>query len=187
MMALFKRIIRLFKADLHGIMDQIENQELLLKQHLRDMQASLVQKEATLKQLCRTLDQLRQNYETTEKERERLEVDLTVALKNDRDDIGRMLIKKLNPLSGIQSDRSNHIDRLTREIAQFRKNLEQQRMQYEQLHQKAIEYFLRDEEKRREDYWPPARAGLAVHDLSDEEVEIELLQRKEAVKGGAAS
>jgi hypothetical protein len=31
------------------------------------------------------------------------------------------------------------------------------------------------------------QAGFGVHDLSDEEVELELLQRKEALKGGAIS
>ncbi|MBT8331851.1 MAG: hypothetical protein KJP06_05930, partial [Deltaproteobacteria bacterium] len=50
MMALLTRLIRLFKADLHGVVDQIENQELLLKQHLRDMQTALIKKEAKLKQ-----------------------------------------------------------------------------------------------------------------------------------------
>jgi phage shock protein A len=45
-MAILTRIFRLFKADIHGIMDQIEDQGLLLKQHLRDMEESLVQKEA---------------------------------------------------------------------------------------------------------------------------------------------
>jgi hypothetical protein len=43
-MAILARIIRLFKADIHGVMDQIEDQGLLLKQHLRDMEDSLVQR-----------------------------------------------------------------------------------------------------------------------------------------------
>lgn len=186
-MALFTRIVRLFKADLHGIMDQIENRELLLKQHLRDMQASLTQKEAKLKQICRVRDQVRQDYEKGEKERDRLEVDLEIALKNDKDDIGRMLIKKLKPLAGIQADRRRHIDQLTYEIKQFRENIEQQRLQYEQLHQKATEYFHRSEQQRWEDMGPVAQPGFALHDLSEEEIELELLQRKEVIKGGATS
>jgi len=41
-MAILTRIIQLFKADIHGVMDQLEDQGLLLKQHLRDMEESLV-------------------------------------------------------------------------------------------------------------------------------------------------
>lgn len=186
-MALLTRIIRLFRADLHGIMDQIENQELLLKQHLRDMHASLLQKEAKLKHLCRAQDQARQDYEKGEKERNGLEVDVEIALKNDKDDIGRMLIKKLKPLTDIQSDRRHHIDRLTYDIKQFRENIEQQRLQYEQLQHKATEYFHRCEQQRWEDMGTAAQTDFGVHDLSPEEIELELLQRKQAIKGGVTS
>ncbi len=186
-MALLTRMIRLFKADLHGVMDQIENQDLLLKQHLRDMQESLVQKEAKLKHMRQARNQARQDYDQAEKERVRLEQDLTAALKKDKDDISRMLIKKLKPLTGLQTDRRNHIDRLSGEIEAYRENIEQQRLQYEQLHQKATEYFHRSQQPCWEDMWPSARTGMAARDLSEEEIELELLQRKEALKGGATS
>lgn len=187
MMALLTRLIRLFKADLHGVMDQIENQELLLKQHLRDMQTALMQKEAKLKQICRARDQARQEYEKAEKRRDGLETDLEIALKNDKDDIGRMLIKKLKPLTAIQADRRLHLDRLSDDIKQLREHIEQQQLQYENLQQKATEYFHRAEQQRWEDFSSEASPGFAVHDVSPEEIELELLQRKEAIKGGATS
>jgi phage shock protein A len=187
MMGLLTRSIRLCKADLHGVMDQIENQELLLKQHLRDMQAALMRKEADLSRICRARDQARQEYENADKKRESLEEDLEIALKNDRDDIGRVLIKKLKPLIGIQADRRRHIDRLTHDIKQLREKIEQQRLQYEQVQQKATEYFHSTEQKRWEDTTPLDLPGFAAHDLSEEVIELELLQRKEAIKGGKTS
>ena len=187
MMGLLTRAIRLCKADLHGVMDQIENQELLLKQHLRDMQAALMQKQAELNQICRARDQALQEYEKTDKKRESLEVDLEIALKNDKDDIGRMLIKKLKPLIGIQADRRQHIDRLSHDSRQLRDKIEQQQLQYEKLQQKATEYFHSAEQKCWEDIAPVDLPGYAAHDLSDEEIELELLQRKEAIKGGKTS
>ena len=63
MMGLLTRALRLCKADLHGVMDQIENRELLLKQHLRDMQAALMRNEAELSRICRARDQARQECE----------------------------------------------------------------------------------------------------------------------------
>ena len=186
-MAILTRIFRLFKADIHGVMDQIEDQGLLLKQHLRDMEEVLVQKETQLKKMEIARDQAQQEFEKGKKETENLDSDLEVAIKKDRDDIARMLIKKLKPLSQIQTGRGNHIDLLNHEMAQFKENLEQQRLQYEQLKQKATTYFHQTEKQRWEEPWSPAPSGFSVHELSEEEVELELLQRKEALKGGALS
>ena len=186
-MAILTRIIRLFKADIHGVMDQIEDQGLLLKQHLRDMEESLVQKETKLKQMCFARDQVRQDYEKGLKESNNLEQDLEVAIRKDRDDIARMLIKKLKPLTHIQSERCSHIDGLNHEIEQFKENIEQQRLQYEQLRQQAAHFFHRAEKQSGDHSRPAMQTGFGVHDLSDEEVELELLQRKEALKGGAVS
>ena len=186
-MALLTRMIRLFKADINGVMDQIENQGLLLKQHLRDMEASLVQKETKLKKIGLRMDQAQQEYKKGQKECTNLELDLEVAIKKDKDDIARMLIKKLKPLTRIQTERSNHIDLLNREIVEFKENIDQQRLQYEQLKQQATEYFHRIEKQNRENTWLSIPTDFRVHDLSAEEIELELLQRKEAIKGGAES
>ncbi len=185
-MAILARIFRLFKADIHGVMDQIEDQGLLLKQHLRDMEESLVHKDAGLKQMRFARDQARRDYEKGIKESNKLEQDLEVAIQKDRDDIARMLIKKLKPLTHIQSQRSSHIDRLNHEIEQFKENIEQQRLQYERLRQQAADFFDRTAKPNGDYSWPAMPADFCVHDISAEEVELELLQRKEALKGGAA-
>ena len=186
-MAILTRIFRLFKADIHGVMDHIEDQGLLLKQHLRDMEESLVQKEARLKQMCLARDQARQAYEKGMKESNNLEQDLEVAIRKDRDDIARMLIKKLKPLAHIQSDRCSHIEQLNHETKQLKENIELQRLQYEQLRQQAINFFHRTANQNQDHRWPAMQADFGVHDFSDEEIELELLQRKEALKGGAIS
>jgi phage shock protein A len=184
-MAILSRIIQLFKADIHGVMDQIEDRGLLLKQHLRDMEESLTAKEMKLKKMRSALDQAQQDYQKGEKETGNLEQELQVAIKKDRDDIARMLIKKLKPLNRLQSERRNHIERLSHEIDQFKAHHDQQRIQYEQLRQKTTEYFYRKEKQNWEPMWSAAQSDLRLCELSDEEVELELLQRKEALKGGA--
>jgi phage shock protein A len=165
----------------------MEDQGLMLKQHLRDMRASLFQKETKLKKMRLAMDQAEQAYRKGKKQTDNLELDLNVAIHKDRDDIARMLIKKLKPLTRIQSERCSHIDLLSDEIAQFKEHIEQQRMQYEQLKQQATEYFHRTEKQHWEKAWSAMSADVSVHDLSEEEVELELLQRKEALKGGAES
>jgi phage shock protein A len=184
-MAILTRIFRLLKADIHGVMDQIEDQGLLLKQHLRDMEESLVQKDAKLKQMCFARDQARQDHEKGMKESNKLDRDLEAAIQKDRDDIARMLIKKLKPLTRIQSERSSHIDRLNHEIEQFKENIEQQHLQYEQFRQQAADFFHRSERQSWNHSWPAMPADFCAHGISAEDVELELLRRKEALKGGS--
>ena len=186
-MAILTRIFRLFKADIHGVMDQIEDQGLMLKQHLRDMEEALIQKKAQLKQMCFAKDQARQDYEKGKNESNTLEQELEVAIRKDRDDIARMLIKKLKPLAHLQSERCSHIDRLNHKIEQFQEDIEQQRMQYERLRQQATDFVYRTEKQNEDHAWPAMQDGYGVYELKDEEVELELLQRKEALKGGAVS
>ena len=186
-MSILARIFRLFKADIHGVMDQIEDQGLLLKQHLRDMEEALVLKEAKLKQMCFAKDQARQDYEKGKKESNNLEQDLEVAIRKDRDDIARMLIKKLKPLHRIQSERDRYLDRLNHEIEALKEDIAQQRLQFEQLRQQAAEFFHRSVTLKKDYSWPTPPDDFNLHDLSPEEIEIELLQRKEALKGGATS
>ena len=50
-MGIMARVIRLCKADLHGVMDQLEDKDLLLKQHLREMQAAMAGRQARIDQL----------------------------------------------------------------------------------------------------------------------------------------
>ena len=47
-MGVMTRIFRLFKADLHGVMDQVEDKTLLLKQCVREMEGSLQEKRQRL-------------------------------------------------------------------------------------------------------------------------------------------
>jgi phage shock protein A len=50
-MTLIQRMARLFKADLHGILDCLEEPEEVVKQTIRDMEEALAQKEQMLTEL----------------------------------------------------------------------------------------------------------------------------------------
>jgi hypothetical protein len=55
------------------------------------------------------------------------------------------------------------------------------------LQQKAAEYFHRSEQQRWQDLETTVQFDFTEAYLSEEEIEFELLQRKEAVKGGGTS
>lgn len=183
-MGIFTRIIRIFKADIHGVMDQLEDQGLLLKQHLRDMEKALSQKEARLKKLAVSRRQIEQEMNKYQEDTKKIEHDLTVSIEKGRDDIARMLIRKLKPMSHHKDELERHLEAMEREIAQVQGTVEKQRLQYEQFQLKSKAF----DHKREQQEWETQMSSVVPkhisQDIPDEEVELELIQRKEAIMGG---
>jgi len=180
-MGIMTRVVKVFKADIHGVMDQLEDQGLLLKQHLRDMEEALTHKETKLKKILASRNQTRQELDRYDRQSERLEQDLTVAVQKEKDDIARMLIKKIKPLDDLRNELACHIDTLDEEIARSKDHLEQQQIRYEQLKHRSVEYFhkaeIKEEEKNISALLPDNISG----ELSEEEIDLELIKRKEAL------
>ncbi len=183
-MGIMTRFMRLCKADIHGVMDQLEDKGLLLKQYLRDMEEELGQKEERLRKLVVSRDKLQQDCDKYSGECKKLDADIESALKKSKDDIARLLIKKLKPMTSHRDELTRHIQNLGREITQFHGLIEEQRLQYEQLELRAKEYFHREEREKWERTIASTIPSPPSGEPSEEEVELELLKRKEAVKGG---
>jgi len=109
----------------------------------------------------------------------KIEQDLEVALKHDKDSIARLLIKKLKRFTRWQTGMERHIDTLDREIAHLHECNARQRLQYVQLKQRATDFINSARQPERgasiSDFEPPN----IPRELLDQEVELELIQRKE--------
>lgn len=184
-MGILTRFMRLCRADIHGVMDQLEDKGLLLKQYLRDMEGELGKKEAKLRKMVASREQAQRDYERVARECEKLDHDIEAAIEKDKDEIARSLIKKFKPLAYHCDELRRHMEALTREISQSREGLEKQRLHYNQLQLRSEEYFNRLER----DAWGKSISmmtpSVAAGEASEGEVELELLKRKEAAKGGA--
>ena len=180
-MGIMTRVVKIFKADIHGVMDQLEDQGLLLKQHLRDMAEALNLKEIKLNKMLLTRKQAQQEYDKYKQQSEALEQDLAVAIQKDKDDIARMLIRKIKPLDCLRDEIAGHIRVLDEEITHCKDHLERQQLHYGQLKHKSVEYF----HKVRMQEWPndPVEKvpGGKYGELSEAEIELELFKRKEAL------
>jgi len=183
-MGIMNRMLKIFKADIHGVMDQFEDQGLLLKQHLRDMEEALNNKETKLKNMLVSRNQMQQELSRYKQQRDKMEQDLVVAIQKKKDDIARMLIKKMKPLDDLHNELTHSIETLDHEIEQFKDYLDQQRLQYEQLKHRSIEYFHKAEmqqwQKNMSTLVPP---NNFPGELSEGEIELELTRRKEAILG----
>ena len=180
-MGIMTRIVRIFKADIHWVMDQLEDKELLLKQYLRDMEAALAEKDARLRKMKTARSQARHELDKYNLEIEKIEQDLCVVIKKDKDDIARLLIKKLKPLSKLRDDLQSHLDTLDQEMAGFKDDISKQRLQYDQLKHRSTEFLYRVEQNE----WERVNSIYSFENIpeqfNDEEIELELLQRKEAL------
>ena len=180
-MGIMTRVVNIFKADLHGVMDQLEDQELLLKQHLRDMEDALNRKEAGIHQKMVSRKQVRSEHDQYRRQSEALENDLAIAIQKNKDDIARRLIMKIKPVKDLCDELTRHIETLDQEIAQTRKHLDRQRLRYEQLKHRSLDYFRNTRSLMwHKDLVNPVRDDMNVT-MTAEEVELELLKRKEAL------
>ncbi len=184
-MAIMTRFVRIWKADVNGVMDQLEDRGLLLKQSLRDMEDELERKEKELGKMQVRREQVQHEQSRYLQETEKLEQDLEIAIDKQKDDIARMVIKKLMRSTKHRNEFENHLQALDSDIKRQQEILTEQMLQYEQLKLKSREYFQRFEHRGQED--PVfADATHRAFDISceptEEEIELELLKRKEAMK-----
>jgi len=186
-MAILARIVKIFEADIHGVMDQLEDRELLLKQHLRDMEEALNRKQARLRKMKASHNQGQKDLAGYKQQWEALDHDLTVAVRKNKDDIARMLIRKMKPLENLSGELARHLKALDEEMIQFKNHLQQQRLRYEQLKNRTAEYLHKTQMQQWEKNVidPVSDDGYGV--LSDQEIELELLKRKDARTGGIAT
>jgi phage shock protein A len=179
-MAILSRIIKIFKADIHGVMDHLEDRGLLLKQHLRDMEEALRRKQARLTRLTALRNQAREDLAKYHRQMEALENDLMVAVRKEKDDIARMIIRKIKPLENMVEYLGCQLKTMDEDVTQLHSQLQQQRQRFEQLQYRASEY----RHKIQMQQWEKDTIDPVSHDCfggpTDQEIELELIKRKEA-------
>ena len=93
-MALITRVTRLFRSDLHAVLDNIEEPQILLKQAVREMEASIDEDEQRYKLLTHEHMQLASRQTELEHRFEQLEEELDICFDSDKEDLARGLIKR---------------------------------------------------------------------------------------------
>ncbi len=93
-MALITRIARLFKADMHSLLDSIEEPQSVLKQAIREMTEVIEQGERQLQDLKRRGEKL--NTYRAEQERSLAETDQQVdlCLRANNEKLGRSMVRR---------------------------------------------------------------------------------------------
>ena len=173
-MALINRFTRLFTADLHAVLDRMEEPEILLKQAVREMEAALAESERRLRALSVRNEQLNDARSSAVQTLERLSEELDVCFAAENDDLARTLIRR--KLAGerhlAQMEAQNMV--LAGTLAQLESSVTEQRAELLDLRQQA-ELFL--------DAAEPAPANTNhirfEPQVTDDDVEVALLREKQ--------
>ncbi len=173
-MALISRISQLFRADLHAVLDRVEEPDILLRQAIREMEEDLARDEQHHRRLEREREQLAKREAECHQLQTSLGEELDLCLAADQEDLARSLIRRrleseraLQLLSRRREALGTQQERLTR-----RRN--DNRARYESMRQQA-ELF---DEQHSEADGPEAWPGLDIR-VRDEDVEIALLKERQ--------
>jgi len=93
-MALLNRLIRLFRADFHAVIDELEEPYLLLTQSVREMEAALQLDQQQLEGLQQQQSKLNDRIKSLNDDISSHDDNLTVCLDAKNDDLARTLIKR---------------------------------------------------------------------------------------------
>jgi phage shock protein A len=170
-MKILDRIGLLLKADAHGVMDQLEERSLLLKQHLREAELELDRKRARLEAAEEQARQLGDEMVRREQETLRLDRDIELALAEGEEELARFAVRRLLPLrANLRSLRERGA-----ELDDCRERL-REKLQSQEAELDALRTRVRgklSEMRERE-----ACEHVVDHPVADEEVELELLRRR---------
>lgn len=170
-MNLLRRIAVLLKADAHGVVESLEDRQLLLKQYLREGEIELDRNRARLEALDDEVKALKGASQCEAAAVQRLDEDVSLALAGGRDDLARFAIRRLLSHRAAAAEIAAQIDERQEQLALMTERVEAQQRRYGELEQRARAEFKRHSVSERGDW-----EGVGA--VADEEVEIELMRRR---------
>jgi phage shock protein A len=179
-MKLFDRITLLIKADAHGVIESIEERSLLLKQYLREAEIEVSRKHARLEAVREEEKRLRETFARHEDEMRGLDEDIQLAMAGGKEDLARFAIRRLIPRREDVKALRAQIEQRDAEAQSLAERLATQQAQLEGLRARV-----RAELNREREPEPGSARWPAEITVADEEVELELLRRRQS-KGGVS-
>lgn len=178
-MGFLTRLSTLARADAHGVVDALEDKALMLRQHVREAAAEVDRKRCRLEALAAEDKDLRADAERLAERAAALDDDVRLALAGDKEDLARYAVAKLLPLRHGVKRIEHRLGEIAGERGELEGQLAEQQAELERLEQRVRGYLARQGEDG---------GGAAFTDLvvTDEDVELELLRRRQEPEKGAA-
>jgi phage shock protein A len=136
-MALINRMSRLFTADVHAVLDRIEEPDVLLKHAVREMEEELARSEQRARALEHEHELLGERQRRIGGLLADLGEQLDVCFDNGNDELARKVIKRRLETERLERHVAERRAALAKELAVLRDALQEQREQLDVMRQKA--------------------------------------------------
>jgi len=178
-MALINRVARLFKADFHAVLDQIEEPEMLLKQAIREMEDDLAETEQRIRVCAHDQEALTTRKSEVDSKVSEIDDEIDLCFASEKDDLAKGLIrKKLEAERLSKRLRSKH-GAADKYLTEQRAMLDENQATLEGLRQKAELFAQRAPAENQSEF---DDIGWMAQELrvSDDEVEVAYLRLKDS-------
>ena len=173
-MALITRVTRLFQADIHAVLDRIEEPEVLLRQAVREMEEELARDEQRNKVLNHEHGQLSARETELEQSLNEIEEELDICFESEKDDLARAWIKRKLEAQRFCKGLSRKRGALEETLDDLDTRLRENRARLESMRQKAELLAEESVRARPADSW-------TIPDITirDEDVEVAFLREQQ--------
>jgi phage shock protein A len=139
-MAIVNRITRLFTADVHAVLDRLEEPDALLRQAIREMDVALAGQSHTLKLLESDRERLRARIAEIQRGLNKVSEELDLSFSAKHEALIRTSLRRRLEGERLLKMLEQRLSVLDQKIAQLTPALEQQRERLESMRQKAAAF-----------------------------------------------
>ncbi len=150
-MAIVTRISRLFSADVHAVLDRIEEPAALLKQSLREMEAAVADLRRQLQQREAERSRISQRCAQVDQQIEQINQELDLSFDAENDELIRRCLRRRLLRQRQRAQLEQQATQLDAEIAELRPRLATRSEQMTELQQKAALFDIPTPESESED------------------------------------
>jgi phage shock protein A len=172
-MALINRMSRLFTADLHAVLDRIEEPDVLLKQAIREMEEEVDACELRVRQLAHERDRLADRQRKAQAALAELDEQVDVAFGAANDELARKLVKRKLETARLDAHMTEQRATVAKTLSERMAALTEQRERLDVLRQKAE---LLTDVPHADAGGPWGRTDFTV---GDDEVEVAFLRERQ--------
>jgi phage shock protein A len=176
-MALITRLSRLFRSDLHAVLDRIEEPEVLLRQAIREMEEELSSDEQRIKLMTHEQGQIAGRLADLDLQLADIEEQLDVCFASNKVDLARALIRRKLEAGQLQKAMDKKRETLEEKLKTLSARLAENRLRLGGMRQKA-ELLAAEPQTEGAGYgWSAMEPGQ--YRVRDEDVEVALLREKQ--------
>jgi len=178
-MALINRVTRLFKADFHAVLDQIEEPEQLLKQAIREMEDDLAETGQRIRLCAHDQQVLAARKDEIDNKLARIDEELDLCFASRKDELARGLIRNKLEAQRLSQRLGSKHSTAEKYLEEQRAMLDENRATLEGLRQKAELFAQRVPPEGESEFDDIAWMARELN-VSDDEVEVAYLREQSA-------